>query len=80
MKTVAAAEAKTNFGHLLDMAQRSPIQIEKRGRAVAVVMSLEDFRHYEELEAKVWGLEAEKADKKGYLSTKESEEFLNSIG
>ena len=80
MKSLAAAEAKTNFGHLLDMAQRSPVTIEKRGRAVAVVVSLQDFQHYEELEDKVWALEAEKANKEGYLSSKKSEDFLASLG
>lgn len=44
MKAIAAKEAKNNFGAMLDSVQREPIAIEKHGRAVAVVMSVEDYR------------------------------------
>jgi prevent-host-death family protein len=39
MDTMTAADAKTNFGALLDKAQREPVTISKNGRPVAVVMS-----------------------------------------
>lgn len=42
-----AKEAKTRFGVLLDMAQRRPVTIEKNGRPVVVVLSMEDFSHPE---------------------------------
>lgn len=48
MDVIAAAEAKTNFGALLDKAQRGPVKISKNGRTVAVVMSVEAFNEYEE--------------------------------
>ena len=32
METIAAADAKTNFGALLDKAQRGPVTISKNGR------------------------------------------------
>lgn len=44
MKAIAAKEAKNNFGEMLDTVQREPITIEKHGRAVAVIMSAEDYR------------------------------------
>lgn len=47
MKTVASTEAKSNFGALLDSAQREPVIIEKKGRPVAVMMSHEEYRAYE---------------------------------
>jgi len=47
MKTVASTEAKSNFGALLDTAQREPVTIEKKGRPVAVMMSHEEYRNYE---------------------------------
>lgn len=50
MRTVAAAEAKNRFGALLDAAQREPVAIEKHGRAVAVVVSAEDYREFEDLQ------------------------------
>ncbi|MFQ5730104.1 MAG: type II toxin-antitoxin system Phd/YefM family antitoxin [Waddliaceae bacterium] len=42
-----AAEAKTNFGALLDSAQREPVTISKKGRPVAVLMSMEEFKEHE---------------------------------
>lgn len=47
MDTIAAADAKTNFGAMLDKAQREPLQISKNGRAVAVVMSIEAFEEHQ---------------------------------
>jgi prevent-host-death family protein len=47
MKTVASTEAKSNFGALIDTAQREPVMIEKKGRPVAVMMSHEEYRNYE---------------------------------
>ena len=47
MRRVAALEAKNRFGELLDAAQREPVTIEKHGRAVAVVVSAEDYKELE---------------------------------
>lgn len=49
MDTIPAAEAKTNFGALLDKAQREPVTISKNGRAVAVVMSATAFAEHQRL-------------------------------
>lgn len=49
MKTMPAAEAKTNFGTLLDTAQREPVTISKKGRPVAVLMSIQEFEEHEAL-------------------------------
>jgi prevent-host-death family protein len=43
MSTIAAREAKTHFGELLDTAQREPVTIEKHGRRVAVVLSAKEY-------------------------------------
>lgn len=43
MDTISAADTKTNFGALLDKAQREPVMISKNGRPVAVVMSADAF-------------------------------------
>lgn len=48
MDVIAAADAKTNFGALLDKAQREPVKISKNSRDVAVVMSMEAFAEYQE--------------------------------
>ena len=49
MDTIPAADAKTNFGALLDKAQREPVTISRNGRAVAVVMSAEAFEEHQRL-------------------------------
>ena len=49
MKTIASTQAKSNFGALLDTAQREPVMIEKKGRPVAVVVSYEEYKTHERL-------------------------------
>lgn len=75
-KKVSAKQAKDNFGELIDNAQREPVEIQKKGRSVAVVVSLEEYRRLEALEDGWWANEAQKALKEGMLGQKESENFL----
>jgi len=49
MKTIPSTEAKTNFGMLLDTAQREPVRVSKQGRSVAVMMSMQEYEEYEKL-------------------------------
>lgn len=49
MDSLSANEAKTHFGDLLLKAQRSPIQINKNGKPVAVVVSAEEYESIEAL-------------------------------
>lgn len=49
MRTMAALEAKNRFGELLDTAQREPVIIEKHGRAIAVMVSAEEYKELEAL-------------------------------
>jgi prevent-host-death family protein len=43
MEKLTANEAKTHFGQLLMKAQSEPVQIDKNGKPVAVVISMENF-------------------------------------
>ncbi len=43
MEKVTAAEAKQNFGELLDKAQSGPVEITRHGRRVAVMLSAREF-------------------------------------
>ncbi|MCZ8226141.1 MAG: type II toxin-antitoxin system Phd/YefM family antitoxin, partial [Microcystis sp. LE19-84.1B] len=61
MKTLGASEAKNRFGELLDLARREPVKIAKKGRNVAVVLSIEEFERFSELENQLLALQAEKA-------------------
>ncbi len=51
MKQIAAKEAKNRFGQFLDAAQRTPVQVTRKGRAVGVMMSVQ---HYENLRGAAW--------------------------
>ena len=53
METIPAADAKTNFGALLDKAQREPVTISKNGRAVAVVMSAAAYEEQQQLKLRL---------------------------
>lgn len=43
VKSMSARDAKNGFGRLIDLARLEPVTIEKHGRAVAVVMSVERY-------------------------------------
>lgn len=79
MRTVSAKEAKDGFGALLDAAQREPVTITKKGRAVAVVLSKEDYARLEGLEDAQWGRLAEQARKDGFVGPEESEKLLTDL-
>jgi prevent-host-death family protein len=60
MDTIAAADAKTNFGALLDKAQREPVTISKNGRPVAVVMSASAYEEQQRLKLELLRQEVRK--------------------
>ena len=41
-----AKEAKNNFGRLLDEARYAPVAVERNGRRVVVVMSMEEYDEF----------------------------------
>ena len=43
MDTMSAKDAKNAFGLLLDKARAAPVIVEKHGRAVVVVLSVEEY-------------------------------------
>lgn len=60
MDTIPAADAKTNFGALLDKAQREPVTISRNGRAVAVIMSATAFEEHQRLKLELLRQEVRK--------------------
>ena len=51
MREIAARDAKNRFGQLLDAAQSAPVRVTRKGRAVGVVMSMQQF---ERLRGAAW--------------------------
>ncbi|MGH7098174.1 MAG: type II toxin-antitoxin system Phd/YefM family antitoxin [Stellaceae bacterium] len=43
MQTLSAKDAKYNFGRLIDLARAEPVIVEKHGRAVVVVLAVEEY-------------------------------------
>ena len=43
MQSMSAHQAKARFGQLLDAARVDPVTIEKHGRPVAVLVSIEEY-------------------------------------
>jgi prevent-host-death family protein len=53
MDALSANEAKTQFGDLLLKAQRAPIQINKNGKPVAVIISMDEYENNEALKLRL---------------------------
>jgi hypothetical protein len=43
MQTLTANEAKTQFGHFIDLAQREPVRVIRRDLVVGVMVSAHDY-------------------------------------
>ena len=70
MEALTANEAKTQFGDLLLKAQQAPIQINKNGKPVAVVISIMEYEHMEELKMAVLRSRAEAA--RGHIASQDT--------
>lgn len=73
MKVMTAAEAKNAFGQFLDAAQREPVLVTKQNRPVGVFLSMQD------LEDTIWGEQALRAHKEGYIGPEASSALLNRL-
>ena len=51
MREIAARGAKNRFGHLLGAAPSAPVRVTRKGRAVGVMMSMQQ---YERLRGAAW--------------------------
>ena len=51
MQTLSARDAKYNFGRLIDTARAEPVTVEKHGRAVVVVMAVEEYERLKSIES-----------------------------
>ena len=51
MQTFSANEAKTQFGHFIDVAQREPVRVVRRDRVVGVMVSAQDYEAMREFYA-----------------------------
>ena len=50
MQSMSAKDAKYNFGRLIDTARAGPVTVEKHGRAVVVVLAVEEYERLKRIE------------------------------
>lgn len=67
MKSLSANEAKTHFGELLLKAQKEPVQINRNGKPVAVVISMDEYDAIDKLKLNLLKLRAAEADNEASL-------------
>ena len=81
MEILTANEAKTHFGQLLMKAQSEPVQIDKNGKPVAVVVSIEAYQATEELKLQMLKDIVEKAEKEiqNGTYTDDTDEFFDNL-
>jgi antitoxin Phd len=80
MLTLTATDAKTRFGQVLQSALVEPVAIEKNGRELAYVISSQEYRRLQEAEDALWGIRAKMAEAGGFLTTKQSNDWLARMG
>lgn len=56
VKTISTAEARANFGDVLNSVYytHEPIAVQKKGRTVAVIISPEAFQQLQQADARDW--------------------------
>ena len=61
MDSLTANEAKSQFGDMLLKAQRAPVQINKNGKPIAVVMSMDEYEGIEAMKLRLLQARVDKA-------------------
>jgi prevent-host-death family protein len=78
MKGAAATDVKNKFGQMLEAVVSEPVTIEKKGRPVAVMMSIAEYERLVEIEDRYWGEKALKAVEEGFVSDSKAKALLES--
>lgn len=79
MKKVTATELKIKTGECLAMAQKGPIEIEKNGKTIAVLIAHEDYARLSKLENEYWLARISAAEKGGYVGADATSNFFKEI-
>lgn len=48
MARISATDAKNRFGELLEMARKEPVEVQKNGRTVGVMISVDQYEKFVE--------------------------------
>src|SRR5438876_11452108 len=72
----SATEVKNRFGEFLERALREPVEVEKSGRPVAVLLSREEYDRLQAMEDRYWGDRAIEAARSGHIGHDEAMRLL----
>ncbi len=67
-----ATEVKNRFGEYLEHAAHEPVEVQKSGRSVAVLLSRREYDRLSALEDRYWGEQAREAAKSAYMGSDET--------
>jgi prevent-host-death family protein len=76
MRETGATEAKNKFGQILETAMSEPVAIGKKGRRVAVLMSMKEYQRLTDIEDRYWGEKALQVVQEGFVSEKDTKQWL----
>jgi prevent-host-death family protein len=76
MRETGATEAKNKFGQMLETAMSEPVAIGKKGRRVAVMMSIKEYQRLIDVEDRYWGEKALKAVQEGFVGEQDTKQWL----
>ena len=73
MSTIDLTTLKTRPGEVLDRARTEAVTVQRYGKAAAVIISPEAYRHFEQMEDAFWASRIEERRREGgYLKHDES--------
>ena len=76
MREAGATEVKNKFGQMLETVMSEPVAIGKKGRRVAVMISIKEYQRLIDIEDRYWGEKALKAIQEGFVNEKETNQWL----
>lgn len=76
---VTATDLKTRTSECLEKARKEPVEIEKNGKLVAVLINSDQYEHLQKLENAYWLARANEAEKTGFVGVEATAEFIQSI-
>jgi prevent-host-death family protein len=79
MTTTTATDLKNHLGAYLDTALTEPVFVQKSGRAIAVLMSRQEYEHLQAMEDAVWAMRAQLAEQSGYLGADKTQQLLQDL-
>jgi antitoxin Phd len=76
VKTVSATEIKNRFGRYLARVAVEPVAVEKNGRPVAILLSVDEYEALQRSDDFFWAEAARAAEAEGFLSPEASVRYL----